>query len=236
MPAEPPPAGADGAPLLILGGHRCGTSLVSGLLWQAGLHLGTLLPAGPDNPRGFFESVDVLRAHEALLQAQERDWTCPPHRLDVNAVDLGGLEEVVAGLAGAGRPWGVKDPRLLFLLPAWALVLPAMSIIGVLRHPSAAAASLVQRKQVEAFLKARQAALFQVEKGAFDAQDALVRFLADHADRHLRRRAGLLEAAQELLEARGVVGEGLLLDQHALVGVDDAGDVLVLGDVNAAES
>ena len=61
MPAEAPPAGTAGTdPLLILGGHRCGTSLVSGLLWQAGLHLGALLPAGPDNPRGFFESVDVL--------------------------------------------------------------------------------------------------------------------------------------------------------------------------------
>ena len=146
MPAEPPPAGTDGpAPLLILGGHRCGTSLVSGLLWQAGLHMGTLLSAGPDNPRGFFESVDVLAAHEAILQAQERDWTCPPHRLDLNTVDLEPLAAVIDGLARGGRPWGVKDPRLLFLLPAWAEILPAMRLIGVLRHPAAAAASLAAR-------------------------------------------------------------------------------------------
>lgn len=146
MPAEPPPAGTDGpVPLLILGGHRCGTSLVSGLLWQAGLHMGTLLPAGPDNPRGFFESVDVLAAHEAILQAQERDWTCPPHRLDLNTVDLEPLAGVIHELARDGRPWGVKDPRLLFLLPAWAEMLPAMRLIGVLRHPAAAAASLAAR-------------------------------------------------------------------------------------------
>jgi hypothetical protein len=146
MPAEPPPAGIDGtAPLLILGGHRCGTSLVSGLLWQAGLHQGTLLPAGPDNPRGFFESVDVLAAHEAILEAQERDWTCPPHRLDLNTIDLEPLAAVIDQLARAGRPWGVKDPRLLFLLPAWVQILPAMRLLGVLRHPAAAAASLEAR-------------------------------------------------------------------------------------------
>ena len=73
MPADPAPSGADAeAPLLILGGHRSGTSLISGLLWHAGLHMGELLAAGPDNPRGFFESVAVLAAHEALLAAQER--------------------------------------------------------------------------------------------------------------------------------------------------------------------
>jgi outer membrane protein TolC len=40
-------------------------------------------------------------------------------------------------------------------------------------------ASLVQRKQAEAFLKARQAALFQFEKVAFDVQDVLLRLLSD---------------------------------------------------------
>jgi len=143
---EPAPSGADAeAPLLILGGHRSGTSLVSGLLWHAGLHLGDLLPAGPDNPRGFFESVQVLEAHQTLLAAQERDWTCPPYRLDPRACDLSPLTAVVAGLSAAGRPWGVKDPRLLFLLPAWLEIVPAVRLIGVLRHPAAVAASLTAR-------------------------------------------------------------------------------------------
>jgi len=143
---EPAPSGADAeAPLLILGGHRSGTSLVSGLLWHAGLHLGDLLPAGPDNPRGFFESVEILAAHQGLLAAQERDWTCPPYRLDSRACDLSPLAAVVAGLSAAGRPWGVKDPRLLFLLPAWLEIVPAVRLIGVLRHPAAVAASLTAR-------------------------------------------------------------------------------------------
>jgi hypothetical protein len=143
---QPAPSGADAeAPLLILGGHRSGTSLVSGLLWHAGLHLGDLLPAGPDNPRGFYESVDVLAAHQALLAAQERDWTCPPHRLDALACDLVPLAAVVQQLSAADRPWGVKDPRLLFLLPAWLEIVPAVRLIGVLRHPAAVAASLTAR-------------------------------------------------------------------------------------------
>ncbi|MFH1330216.1 MAG: hypothetical protein ABIJ48_06170 [Actinomycetota bacterium] len=146
MPADPAPSGADAeAPLLILGGHRSGTSLISGLFWHAGLHLGELVPAGPDNPRGFFESAEVLAAHEALLAAQERDWTCPPHRLDPRACDLEPLAAVVRGLAAEGRPWGVKDPRLLFLLPAWLEIVPAMRLVGVLRHSAAVAASLASR-------------------------------------------------------------------------------------------
>lgn len=143
---EPAPSGANAeAPLLILGGHRSGTSLVSGLLWHAGLHMGELLPAGPDNPRGFFESAEVLAAHEGMLAAQERDWTCPPHRLDALVCDLAPVATVVRGLSAAGRPWGVKDPRLLFLLPAWLEILPALRLVGVLRHPAAVAASLVAR-------------------------------------------------------------------------------------------
>lgn len=143
---EPAPSGADAeAPLLILGGHRSGTSLISGLLWHAGLHLGDLLPAGPDNPRGFFESVEILAAHEGLLAAQERDWTCPPYRLDPHACDLAPLAAVVQQLSAAGRPWGVKDPRLLFLLPAWLEIVPSVRLIGVLRHPAAVAASLTAR-------------------------------------------------------------------------------------------
>jgi hypothetical protein len=107
--------------------------------------MGELVPAGPDNPRGFFESAEVLAAHEALLGAQERDWTCPPHRLDPLACDLAPLAAAAGRLASRRRPWGVKDPRLLFLLPAWAAILPAMRIIGVLRHPAAVAASLSAR-------------------------------------------------------------------------------------------
>lgn len=142
-----PVAGTESAPppLLILGGHRSGTSLVAGLLWHAGLHLGTLLGAGPDNPRGFFESVDVLAAHEAILFGQDRDWTCPPHRFDPRTADLTLLRRAAAGLAGGGGSWGVKDPRLLFLLPAWVEAVPAMRFIGVVRHPAAVARSLEKR-------------------------------------------------------------------------------------------
>ncbi|HSQ38269.1 MAG TPA: hypothetical protein VLS92_10300 [Acidimicrobiia bacterium] len=202
MPAEAPPAGTDGtAPLLILGGHRCGTSLVSGLLWQAGLQMGTLLPAGPDNPRGFFESVDVLAAHEAILATQERDWTCPPHRLDLNTIDLEPLAAVIDGLAGAGRPWGVKDPRLLFLLPAWAQILPAMRLIGVLRHPAAAAASLESRNGFSP----------RVARAIADAHQGRLAFLHAHLGFPIVDYDGprplLLDRVRAVAEAMGLAWE-----------------------------
>ena len=136
-------------PVVVLGSHRSGTSAVTGLLASAGLRLGPVIPPGADNPRGYFESAAVLSAHESLLHAMERDWTCPPPRLPAS-VDLGELQQAVAELREeADTPWGVKDPRMLFLLGAWTSLVPAMRFVGVVRHPSAISDSLQHRNRFD---------------------------------------------------------------------------------------
>lgn len=136
-------------PVLVLGSHRSGTSLVTGVLATAGLALGDVLEPGPDNPRGYFEAAAILAAHEAILDEVGRDWTCPPAWLSTDAVDLEPLRAAVAHVAASatGR-WGVKDPRALFLLPAWMQVVPLIQPIGVVRDPAAVAASLVKRNGI----------------------------------------------------------------------------------------
>lgn len=136
-------------PVLVLGSHRSGTSLVTGVLATAGLALGDVLEPGPDNPRGYFEAAAVLAAHEAILDDVGRDWTCPPAWLSTDAVDLEPLRAAVADIAASatGR-WGVKDPRAMFLLPAWMQVVPLIQPVGVVRDPAEVAASLMKRNGI----------------------------------------------------------------------------------------
>ena len=54
--------------LLALGMHRSGTSAFTRVLNLHGVALGeNLMPAGPDNPSGFWEHADVVAVHERLL-------------------------------------------------------------------------------------------------------------------------------------------------------------------------
>ena len=61
--------------IIVLGMHRAGTSAVTRLINLMGAYLGPeeqLLPATPDNPKGYWERIDVLQLHEWLLGKAER--------------------------------------------------------------------------------------------------------------------------------------------------------------------
>src|SRR5919197_2381254 len=55
-------------PVAIVGMHRSGTSLVAQVLAKAGLYLGRtddLIPAGPDNPDGYWEHAGFHGLNES---------------------------------------------------------------------------------------------------------------------------------------------------------------------------
>lgn len=132
-------------PLVVLCSHRSGSSLFVSLLVDAGLHVGELLEPASDNRRGFFENRDVVALNKRLLQERDADWTCPPAWLDHRLADLQPLEQVGNELRQTGRPWGFKDPRLLFTLPAWAAAIGECSLVGVHRNSADVARSMVAR-------------------------------------------------------------------------------------------
>jgi len=132
------------SPIVILGSHRAGTSAVAGLLSLSGLELGDVIPPTPDNPKGYFESASILGANRRLLALMGRDWTCPPSVV-ARDLDLAFLEDAIAELEVSDQLWGFKDPRTLFLLPAWAKVIPRFRFVGVYRETSEVAASLTRR-------------------------------------------------------------------------------------------
>ena len=125
----------DSCAVLVLGMHRSGTSAVTGALALRGVHLGSdLMPPGPDNPKGFWEHMGVVRIHEALMTALGRDWDDPrpmpsgwlAHPAARTAHEQ--LRELLEQEFGGHRLWAVKDPRLCRLLPLW---LPLLEELGV---------------------------------------------------------------------------------------------------------
>ncbi|HTT88614.1 MAG TPA: sulfotransferase [Acidimicrobiales bacterium] len=143
------------AGVVILGMHRSGTSAVAGFLAKAGFFAGEeadLLAAAEDNPRGFFERVDVNDLNDNLLARVDGAWDRPPAReliRDHAAEWQAEAEAMLArlGSQAAGRPLVLKDPRISLLLPAW---LPAFdqgrfAIVVVDRSPLDVALSMRKR-------------------------------------------------------------------------------------------
>ena len=156
MAGRNPARDANPVALLVLGMHRSGTSALTRVLNLLGAALGDdLMPAGPDNPSGFWEHNGVVAVHERLLQALGRSWDDPRPLPD------GWLESAAAGDAAqeieaiirrdfAAAPlWAVKDPRLCRLLPLWRRVLGNLGIeprvLLVSRHPREVMDSLAKR-------------------------------------------------------------------------------------------
>lgn len=145
---------AGGFPLLVLGMHRSGTSLLAGLLHQAGVSMGdSLLPPEQGNPRGLYEDSRYVKWHEALL-AHNRDpdpdlcgsrWLLrePPPRLDWEKVSREAKAAIPAPSARAA--WGWKDPRSLLFLEEWFRRYPEARGILVFRHPLEVYASFIRR-------------------------------------------------------------------------------------------
>lgn len=98
--------------IIVLGRLRSGTSLTAGILHRLGVNMGDhLLRPMPSNEKGFFEDTEFLDLH--IKMTGDR-WFDP---------DLSGIDEYLpryrelVELKCSQSLWGVKDPRLCFLLP-----------------------------------------------------------------------------------------------------------------------
>jgi hypothetical protein len=140
--------------VVVLGAGRSGTSMVAGLLADAGLDPGgDLIPASPANPTGYFEDLGVNRLNDDLLAPCLADSRVRvPRRLGWLAAlpDPGGIAPTPAQRARMRAllpegPFCLKDPRLSYTLAAWRPVLPPGTAFAcVFRDPARVVAS-VQR-------------------------------------------------------------------------------------------
>lgn len=139
------------APVFITGMHRSGTSCLAGALQFGGVYLGAVHTRNPHNARGNREHPAVMALNDALLSTQSACWDRPPQ-----APSTAWPESVINECArfvsdleqqSNGRPFGCKDPRFLFTLPAWLQVCSESDaqVVASVRHPWAVANSLHAR-------------------------------------------------------------------------------------------
>src|SRR3954462_2308290 len=138
--------------ICIAGAHRSGTSMVTRLLHQCGVYLGSesdLMPAQADNPDGFWEHLRFVRLNDEILNSLGGAWDLPP-TLDQSFADkrLDPLREKAHALVrqfDETKIWGWKDPRNSLTWPFWNGVLPSLKTLIVVRNPLEVAYSMRKR-------------------------------------------------------------------------------------------
>jgi hypothetical protein len=147
--------------VVVLGMHRSGTSVLTRALAAAGVCLGDrLMPGLPDNPKGFFEDLDLTRINHDLLAELGCRWgtlqlpswlTLPVDRQSARIDQAVALMEKKFAHAPL---WGFKDPRVTRLLPFWRAALTKAGVAPLFvvanRHPLSVAASLRRRDRMPA--------------------------------------------------------------------------------------
>ncbi|MGF1493862.1 MAG: sulfotransferase [Microcoleaceae cyanobacterium] len=133
--------------LVIAGMHRSGTSLLAGILQTAGLNIGqSLLEANEWNPKGYFENVDFVDFHRAVLQAQQisKDGWTLQEEIVLGEQCQDQAQEIIARNSNNSL-WGWKDPRTTLFLDFWAKVLPEANFLLLYRAPWEVIDSLYRR-------------------------------------------------------------------------------------------
>ncbi|MCK5666180.1 MAG: sulfotransferase [Thiotrichaceae bacterium] len=135
--------------IFVLGMHRSGTSWLTGSLQQTGLFLGKHHSWNPHNRKGNRENPDVIELHESILEYNAASWDKPPQGEVVWTKDHEEMAQKIIKDTGRYGVWGVKDPRILFLLEGWKELLTDLRFIGIFRHPLSVWNSLNVRGEIE---------------------------------------------------------------------------------------
>ena len=118
-----------------------------------GVDLGDRLAEGIPgvNPKGFFEDADIVGFNDELLRRAGASWLTSG-AIDDPSDDERSVEaaaELLRAKFVDQRSFGIKDPRLCRLLPFWLTVFARLNVVHrpviAMRHPLAAAASLLER-------------------------------------------------------------------------------------------
>jgi hypothetical protein len=145
-------------PIIIIGMHRSGTSMITHLLESLGLFIGvnkdnndeadyfqrmnewTLKQAAGawDSP----EKIDELLANKEVLDLVLDYWQFSLH--SPRQVFFLGWQRYLQGqrLAAMTTPWGWKDPRNTYTLPLWLTIFPNAKVIHIYRNGIDVAQSL----------------------------------------------------------------------------------------------
>jgi hypothetical protein len=158
-----PSSGSGGSPLIVMGMHRSGTSLVTSLLSRSGVFMGA--DCNSHEESCFFRGLNDLvfgAAHAewdwpmGLAPLYSDEATCEALIAELTARCASAEARAYLGwkhwlrarsLDGQGSAWGWKDPRNTCTLPFWLRVFPGARVVNVYRDGVDVAASLVKRER-----------------------------------------------------------------------------------------
>lgn len=131
--------------ITVLGMHRSGTSCLTGILQEAGLHLGEVVTWAPHNLKGNRENISIRELNDQVLKFNNAGWDRP--RIVTTWPDYLALQRdriINSFVSDDVQKWGFKDPRTTFTYPFWQQAVP-LRFVGTYRHPRLVAASLNAR-------------------------------------------------------------------------------------------
>ena len=146
--------------VVVVGMHRCGTSVLTRGLLAMGLYLGNrLLPPSMTNPKGYWEDSDAMEINRIIMGLFDAN------ELNLHWFTEGELRRVIpadlyARATGLVRErlshtgvWAFKDPRTARLLPFWQTIFREMGVedkyVIACRNPLDSAASFRDRHNLE---------------------------------------------------------------------------------------
>jgi hypothetical protein len=148
-------------PVIVIGAHRSGTSLVTRLLDDLGLFVGKKLDTNHESV--FFQSLNDVFLHqsggrwdnpepiERFLNDQDNLKLTQDHvsllMKSPQSVSFLGMRKYLRyqNLFALDTPWGWKDPRNTYTLPFWLMMFPQAKVVHVYRHGMDVARSLNHR-------------------------------------------------------------------------------------------
>jgi hypothetical protein len=138
------------SPVLIVGMHNSGTSILAEILHKSGVFLGNNM----SHYESYFFSVFI---NDRLVMGGDQSWASLP-LMSIQDVmlyrDTVGpfitkhwiADYLQCGYDGVSM-WGIKDPRLCVLLPLYLDIFPDAKVVHIRRNPDDVAASLCRRKK-----------------------------------------------------------------------------------------
>lgn len=136
-------------PVIIIGMHRSGTSMLSRILARAGIYMGFDLT--PDHESWYFQ-----RINDAWLGNEKLSWDNPgvPQNANLNEFGLKSFLRNYARITKqplkpfsflSAESWGWKDPRNTFTLLQWMKIFPNAKVVHIYRNGMDVAISLFRR-------------------------------------------------------------------------------------------
>ena len=143
----------DVPPVIVIGMHRSGTSLVSSLLQELKVHMGLDVTKTEESVSFRALNQRLLRRASATWYSSEPMWcvledsdrvkrAAQQLRFDCDPNALEGY-----GWSADMQAWGWKDPRTTLTLPIWLELFPEARVVHVVRNGVDVAASLFRRSR-----------------------------------------------------------------------------------------